>query len=245
MTKSVYFFSTCLIEHLFPKVGLDSVALLRHFEFNVVLPDYPTCCAQPAYNSGAMTDARDVARKTIDALSVENLPVIIPSASCADMIQHHYPAIFANDPAYAKKALTLAKRSHELIEFLSPHLAKTTESSEQMMGLHVSCSARRGTLSKDAWVDAATQLSENASEPMYAPECCGFGGTFSVKAPEISSQMAKDKLCELSKCGDTFVSGDCGCLMHLNGYSEKHKLPVKGVHLASRLAEHYGISHEQ
>jgi len=245
LANHVYFFSTCLVEHLFPKVGLDGVALLERFNFDVVLPSYPTCCAQPAYNSGATEQARTVAKNTIDILSEQNLPVIVPSASCADMLQHHYPILFADDPHYSDKAHNLAQRCHELVQFLSPHLNNISTDQSNALGIHISCSARRGTLSTSSWNQAAQQLSTQVCEPAYAQECCGFGGTFAVKAPEISSKMAHDKLQQLSTCGAHFVTGDCGCLMHLNTYAEKHGLKIRGEHLISALAEHYGINNEK
>ncbi|KZZ79720.1 hypothetical protein A3767_10950 [Oleiphilus sp. HI0133] len=250
MSKQVYFFSTCLVEHLFPKVGMDCVALLELAGFEVVLPEYQSCCGQPAYNSGANLEAKNVATKTIDLLSKLDIPVIVPSASCADMLVSHYPRIFASDKTYKKKAQDLAARCHEAIRFVLPHLPElpppAEESKTPNQRLHISCSARRAVDSAAAWQQAATYLSMSAEEPEYAQECCGFGGTFSVKAPEVSSAMADDKVNHLSANGvRQFVSGDCGCLMHLNGYSEKQEIKLKGSHLATALAQSYGVSYEK
>ena len=250
MSKQVYFFSTCLVEHLFPKVGMDCVALLELAQFEVVLPEYQSCCGQPAYNSGADLEAKKVAMKTIDLLSKLNIPVIVPSASCADMLASHYPKMFATDKIYKAKAKALAERCHEAISFILPHLPEPLPASKEPTGnsqthrLHVSCSARRGMDCGAAWQQAATRAKGNIEEPEYAQECCGFGGTFSVKAPEVSSAMADDKVKKLGANGiEQFVSGDCGCLMHLNGYSEKQGFELRGEHLATTLARSYGVSH--
>lgn len=250
MSKQVYFFSTCLVEHLFPKVGVDCVALLELAQFEVILPEYQSCCGQPAYNSGADVEAKKVARRTIDLLSNFNIPVIVPSASCADMLISHYPKMFASDKVYQAKSKALAERCHEAISFILPHLPEalsTTENSKhssQTQRLHISCSARRAINCSAAWHQAATRATDCSEEPEYAQECCGFGGTFSVKAPEVSSAMADDKVKKLGANDvEHFVSGDCGCLMHLNGYCEKQGLELRGEHLATTLARSYGVGY--
>jgi len=247
MTQTVCFFSTCLVEHLYPNVGMDSLALLRLCNINAVLPEFQPCCGQPAYNSGATNEAKSVARNTIDILSASGLPVVVPSASCADMICQHYPNLFIDEPAYAAKAQALSERCYELINFIADKLPQTTEQTKadtKQMRLHVSCSAARGTRSSDSWKKALSTIGLTPEEPEYAHECCGFGGTFAVKAPEISSSMAADKCQNLSKnnCSQ-FTSGDCGCLMNLNGYSEKQSLNLHGKHIATLLAQHYGVAY--
>lgn len=252
MSKQVYFFSTCLVEHLYPQVGMDCVALLELAQFDVVLPKYQSCCGQPAYNSGADLEAKNVARKTIDLLSARDIPVIVPSASCADMLIDHYPKMFASDSEYCNKAESLSKRCNEAISFVLPYLpARTAEptaclADNRKQHLHISCSARRGVKCGEAWLDAARRTIISTQEPEYPQECCGFGGTFSVKAPEVSSAMADDKVKNLSASNvSKFVSGDCGCLMHLNGYSEKQGIKLEGEHLATQLARSYGIHYDK
>lgn len=248
MSQEVYFFSTCLVEHLYPNVGIDCVSLLELADFKVILPKYQSCCGQPAYNSGATLEAKSVARKTIDLLSEREIPVIVPSASCADMLITHYPKIFNADPAYKRKAEALSRRCYEAISFMLPHLPEPSEDAtvSEKHRVHISCSARRGVDCSKAWLDASARSSHCAEEPDYAQECCGFGGTFAVKAPEVSSAMASDKVKSLSKGDITrFVSGDCGCLMHLNGYSEKQGIHLRGEHLATQLARAYGVSYAQ
>jgi L-lactate dehydrogenase complex protein LldE len=252
MSQRVYLFSTCLVEHLYPQVGMDCVALIELAGFEVVLPKYQSCCGQPAFNSGAKGEAKIVARKTIELLSEFDIPVLVPSASCADMLIRHYPEMFRSDQNYHQKALALAKRCHEAITFLLPHLPakpaseQSPDADKSEHRLHISCSAQRALKCNTAWLEASRLIKDSAGEPAYGHECCGFGGTFSVKAPEISSAMAQDKIKHLSAGQiDQFVSGDCGCLMHLNGYSEKHGIKLRGEHICNALARTYGVSNEQ
>jgi len=138
-------------------------------------------------------------------------------------------------------AKNLSERCFELIQFISPFLPSMSDEKESI-ALHVSCSARRGIKSEESWVTSLQNSGHVVEQPNYQNECCGFGGTFSVKAPEISSVMAEDKCKSLMALSPTFTSGDCGCLMHLNGYADKNKLVLKGKHIVSILAERYGVS---
>ena len=252
MNQKVYLFSTCLVEHLYPQVGMDCVALIELAGFEVVLPRYQSCCGQPGFNSGAEAEAKIVAKKTIDLLSELDIPVLIPSASCADMLIQHYPEMFRSDESYHSKSLALAKRCHEAISFLLPHLpkdlpySKSPKEGKLKHRVHISCSARRAINCRSEWLEASSLIGNCVGEPKYGQECCGFGGTFSVKAPEVSSAMAQDKVQHLSADQvQEFVTGDCGCLMHLNGFSDKQGLKLKGEHLCTELARAYGISNEQ
>ncbi len=254
MKGTVTFFSTCLVEHVYPDAGIDSVALLELCGYQVQLPAYQSCCAQPAYNSGAFNDAVAVAKTTIDLLSDNNNPVIVPSAACADMIINHYPSLLSDNERFKAKALALSDRCFELIGFISddlPSIEKqrfdalrhepVSPASSKIM-LHNSCSARRGTKTSSTWRSSLEKSGINVCEPNYAEECCGFGGTFAVKSPEISSVMADDKCKHLGDSHNHFSSGDCGCLMHLNGYAEKQGLLIRGEHIATTLARQYGIA---
>lgn len=252
MNQKVYLFSTCLVEHLYPQVGMDCVALIELAGFEIVLPKYQSCCGQPGFNSGADAEAKIVAKKTIDLLSEHDIPVLIPSASCADMLIRHYPEMFRSDKCYYEKSLALAKRCHEAISFLLPYLPKDPPYSQSTVDenfkhrVHISCSARRAINCDSAWLEASRLIGSCAGEPKYEQECCGFGGTFSVKAPEVSSAMAQDKIQHLrAEQINKFVTGDCGCLMHLNGFSDKQGIKLKGEHLCTELARAYGVSNAQ
>jgi L-lactate dehydrogenase complex protein LldE len=244
--KRVYFFSTCLIEHLYPDVGMDAVALLELCGYRCEVPSQQTCCGQPGYNSGATEASLAVAEHTLNVFSQEPLPIIVPSASCADMIKNHYPKLFRDGSPLHQQAIALASRCFEFIDFVVDKLPKPlpNDASRSAM-LHISCSARRGTKTYESWQQALDKAFDAPTiEPIDAFECCGFGGTFSLKSPAISTVMAEDKCQGLMANGnDTFYSGDCGCLMHLNSYAEKQALPIKGKHIITTLAERLGVAH--
>lgn len=239
----VYFFATCLVDLFCPEAGMDAITLLEREGIRVHFPESQTCCGQPAYTSGYAEQARAVARTQID-LFPQDWPVIVPSGSCAGMMRHHYPKLFAGDSVLQPRAEALAERVFELSEFLlrvlrvqwQDHGRPTT------VALHTSCSARRemGTheharalLGQLSGVELVTQAHES--------ECCGFGGTFSLKHPAISSAMASDKADALKASGaETFLSADCGCMLNINHTLQKRKDAFQGKHLATFLLERTG-----
>lgn len=244
-TARVYFFSTCLIEHIYPDIGFDAMSVLGLCGYDCAVPLQQTCCGQPAYNSGSINDSRAVAEHTLNIFSEEPLPLIVPSASCADMIKNQYPKLFPYGSLQHEQALDLASRCFEFIDFIAKKLPEPShELAPKQTMLHVSCSARRGIKVQKSWQLALERaFSLQSSEPEDEQECCGFGGTFSVKSPDISTVMAKDKCDALMAKGDqTFYSGDSGCLMHLNGFAEKQGMQINGKHIISALAARYGVA---
>jgi len=241
----VFFFSTCLVEHIYPDVGMDAVALLELCGYRCEVPPQQTCCGQPGYNSGATEASRAVAEHTLNVFSQEPLPIIVPSASCADMIKNHYPKLFLEGSPRHQQAIDLASRCFEFIDFIADKLPTSPPRDEPKNAmLHISCSARRGTKTYERWQQSLEYaFGAPAIEPEDAFECCGFGGTFSLKSPAISTVMAEDKCRGLMANGnETFYSGDCGCLMHLNSYAEKQALPIRGKHIITTLAERLGVA---
>lgn len=215
----VYVFGTCLIDTLFPQAGLCAMRLLRQAGVRVVYPQDQTCCGQPAFNSGYRDEARRVARAQLDALP-EDLPIVVPSASCGGMLRVHYPTLFAGTPDQGR-AEALSRRVYELSEYL----VRVLDWSPQDLGpqvrvvVHNSCSARREMGVADATLALLGRLARvEAVEPERATECCGFGGTFAVKQPEMSAAMAADKADAIAATGAEILLGqDCGCLLNLGG----------------------------
>ena len=218
----VYFFATCVVDQFFPGAGMDAITLLERQGIRVHFPEDQTCCGQPAYTSGFPDAARKVAAHQL-TLFPNDWPVVVPSGSCAGMMKHHYPTLFAADPARKAQAEALSGRIYEFTDFLVNVLGwqPQDKGSECTVVLHTSCSARRemgvhltgrqllGGLDK---VKVAQQDHES--------ECCGFGGTFSVKQPEISGAMVEDKVKALKATGaERVVSADCGCLMNILGHA--------------------------
>jgi L-lactate dehydrogenase complex protein LldE len=216
---AVYVFGTCLIDILFPQAGLCAMRLLRRAGVRVIYPQAQTCCGQPAYNSGYREEARRVARVQLAAFPLD-LPIVVPSASCGGMLRVHYPELFAGTPDQAR-AEALSRRVYELTEFLVRvlDLSVADLGPAVRVALHNSCSARREMGVADATTALLGRLTQvEVVEPERATECCGFGGTFAVKQPEISAAMTGDKADAIAATGaEILVSQDCGCLMSLGG----------------------------
>jgi L-lactate dehydrogenase complex protein LldE len=241
----VYFFATCVVDQFFPGAGMDAITLLERQGIRVHFPEEQTCCGQPAYTSGFPDEARKVAAHQL-TLFPNDWPVVVPSGSCAGMMKHHYPTLFAKDPARQAAAEKLSARIYEFTQFLVEVLNFQPEDvgGECTVVLHTSCSARREMgvhltgrrlLGDLAHVTVAQQDHES--------ECCGFGGTFSVKQPEISAAMVEDKLKALQATGaERVVSADCGCLMNILGHAAwkdqqagRSKPSLPGEHIATFL----------
>ncbi|HIC7214157.1 (Fe-S)-binding protein [Burkholderia stabilis] len=237
-----YLFATCLVDLFVPEAGLDAVRLLEREGLTVHYPRGQSCCGQPAYSSGNPDEARRVAAAQLD-LFAEPWPVIVPSGSCAGMIRHHWPALFADDPVHGPKARAIAERTYELAEFLVHVLdvrldtAVASAGHDERVVLHTSCAARRemGTrVHGVALVDALPGVTRIEHE--RESECCGFGGTFSLKHPDISGAMVRDKVASACATGcDRLVSADCGCLLNIGHAAAKAGEPLPVEHLASFL----------
>jgi L-lactate dehydrogenase complex protein LldE len=238
-----YVFGTCLIDTLFPQAGLCAMRLLRRAGLRVIYPQGQTCCGQPAYNSGYREEARRVARVQLDAFP-QDLPIVVPSGSCAGMLRLHYRELFAGTPDQSR-AEALSRRVYELAEFLHRVLRLSPEDlgPPVRVALHNSCSARREMGVAGAATALLARLARvETVEPDRATECCGFGGTFAVKQPEISAAMTGDKADAIAATGaEVLVSQDCGCLMSLGGtFARRAALAGSGprvMHIAAFLWE--------
>ncbi|MCC5859601.1 MAG: (Fe-S)-binding protein [Ectothiorhodospiraceae bacterium] len=233
----VYFFGTCLVDLFYPRAGVAGIRLLEREGITVHFPQNQTCCGQPAYTSGYHDQARQVATVQLD-LFPEPWPIVVPSGSCGGMLRHHYPALFSGT-AHEEKARDIAGRTWELTEFLL-HVcgARYTDQGPPVtVALHTSCSARREMAIGDAGRRLLAQLGNvTVVEQDREEECCGFGGTFAVRHPEISAAMVSDKVDSIVAAGaEQFASTDCGCLMNIAGHAEKTGKPLAGEHLAGFL----------
>ena len=234
----VALFVTCLVDLFRPSVGFAAVRLLERLGAEVVVPPAQTCCGQPAYNSGDFETARAIARQVVAAFDgFEH--VVVPSGSCAGMLVKHYPELFRDEPETLARAQRLAARTRELSAFLA-ELGGAGSIDARFAGkvaLHDSCSARR-----ELGIHAAprTQLDALGAERVDlkdAEVCCGFGGTFCVKYPDISARMVSDKAQAVIASGaKVLVSGDLGCLMNIAGRLARMDSTVRVYHLAELLA---------
>ena len=236
----VILFGTCVVDLFFPEAGLDAIRLLEREGIRVHFPDEQSCCGQPAWTSGYVNEAREVARAQLNLLD-NGLPVVVPSGSCAGMFRQHYREVFAEEPDTLKRVEDLAERTFELTEFLL-HVCKVDWQDlgqHTQIALHTSCSARR---EMNTHLHARELLGKLANverlDHDHESECCGFGGTFSVRMPEVSGAMVLDKTRSLRESGAAeMVTADGGCLLNINGSLEKQKQTFRGRHLASFLWE--------
>lgn len=237
--ERAYFFATCLIDLLYPKAGLAGMQLIRRAGVEVIFPEDQTCCGQPAFNSGYRDEALAVARAQL-AYFKRDIPVVVPSGSCAGMIKAHWPELFAGEPDEAQ-ALAVAGRTHELTEFLVDVLnIQLADLGEPVkIAVHTSCSARREMGVADRIQTLLAQLDkvEVLTQDREA-ECCGFGGTFAVKQADIAGAMVKDKTDALRATGaQRVISQDCGCLMNIGGAFEHQGDGPATQHVAEFLLE--------
>jgi L-lactate dehydrogenase complex protein LldE len=237
--RTVYYYGTCLVDLFFPEAGISGIRLLQREGVRVVFPRGQTCCGQPAYNSGYHDEARSVALAQIK-LFPEPYPIVVPSGSCAGMMKRHYPALFEGDPFHAE-AVAFASRVVELTQFLCDVLeVRLVDRGEKArVAWHPSCHALREAGVEDVPLRLLEQL-RNVELVRLAREreCCGFGGTFAVRHPEISEAMVDDKAGDVVSTGaSTLLSGDGGCLLNIAGRLEARGEGVESRHLAEFLWE--------
>lgn len=232
-------FVTCLIDLLRPSVGFAAIKLLEAGGARVEVPPAQTCCGQPAFNSGHRADAMAIARQVVDTFERYDY-VVAPSGSCAGMIRRHYPELLAADPAYGPRAAALAAKSFELTSFLADvlRLGALDARFDGTVAYHDSCSSLRelGVASAPRRLLAMVEglkLVELADREV----CCGFGGTFSVKYPDISRAILEQKLRAIRESGARCVlAGDLGCLMQIAGGLARERSSVEARHVAEVLA---------
>jgi L-lactate dehydrogenase complex protein LldE len=232
-------FVTCLADLMRPSVAFAAVKLLEDAGCMVEVPAAQTCCGQPALNSGDNADARAIARQVIKAFAGFDA-VVGPSGSCMGTLRHDYPALFANEPEWRARAEDLARRSHELLSFLVDVLKieRVDARYDGKVTYHDSCAGLRemGVREQPRKLLASVKGLELV-EMSGTEECCGFGGTFCVKYPEISTKMVDDKIANIQASGaGTVLGGDLGCLLNIGGRIRRRGLPVRVIHTAEVLA---------
>jgi len=237
--ETVYFFGTCLMDAIYPDAGLAAIRLLRREGLSVLFPQGQSCCGQPAYNAGFAGEARAVARKQLEEFP-KPYPIVVPSGSCAGMMKHHYPELFAGTPE-EDAARAFSDRVYELFEFLVRVLDVRLEDRGEPVTItwHSSCHALR---EMGVVPYAKTLIGQLKNVSLVAlereTECCGFGGTFAVKQPALSAAMVADKVADISRTGASkVVAGDCGCLMNITGAMAHSGARIAGQHLAEFLWE--------
>ncbi len=235
----VALFVTCLVDMHRPTVGFAAIRLLERAGCQVEVPRAQTCCGQPAYNSGDRATAREIARQVLEAFEGYDY-VVVPSGSCAGMLSKHLPHLFEDDPNTLKRVEAMAGRTYELIDLLTGVLGvhRVEASYAGKVTYHDSCSGLRELGIKEQPRMLLNSVEGVSIMEMAEPEiCCGFGGTFCVKYPEISVRMVDDKCKDIVASGaDTLLAGDMGCLLNMAGRLERLGSTVKVRHVAEVLA---------
>ena len=244
--RRVQLFVTCLVDRLFPDTGSAVVQTLERLGVEVSCPPNQTCCGQPAFNAGALDDARAMARHTIDVLSASPDPVVVPSGSCGDMMIHQYEALLADDPIYGPRAHALSARTFEFTRYLVEELGVTDvgASCPGSLTYHACCHGLRGLDVRDQPIALLDAVSGAERRPLPEHDvCCGFGGLFAVKMSAISSAMLDRKLDAIEKtAAQTVVVTDVSCGMHMAGGLHRRGSAVRVRHIADVLAEQRGPS---
>lgn len=238
---TVQLFVTCLVDAFFPNVGVATVKLLERAGCAVEFPADQTCCGQPAFNAGHNEEAGRMVRHILDVLDTTEGPIVLPSGSCAEMMMHHAPDLMKGDDGYRDKAQRVAARIQELMQFLSKRAGDVGADSdfEGTMTYHPSCHGLRGLGLRDEPSTLLERVPGAVCVPLPdAEECCGFGGMFAVKMPDVSGAILDTKLDNVEASGaDYLVGGDVSCLMHMGGGLRRRGAPIEIRHVAEVLAE--------
>ncbi|HWQ55248.1 MAG TPA: (Fe-S)-binding protein [Bryobacteraceae bacterium] len=232
-------FVTCIVDQLFPKVGMAMAGVLERIGCQVTFPEAQTCCGQPAFNTGYRAEAAQVARHFLSVFRDAEY-VVIPSGSCCSMITQHYQELFRKEPETLAAVEALRPRVWEFSKFLL-EVAKVEDVGahlDEVVTFHDSCHGLRELRIKDGPRRLLSHVRGLELREMdAAEECCGFGGTFSVKFPEVSGGMAQVKLDSIARTGaGTVVGIDASCLMQIKGAASRAGLPLRAMHLAEVLA---------
>ncbi|MFZ0240190.1 MAG: (Fe-S)-binding protein [Desulfobacterales bacterium] len=238
--KKVTLFVQCLVDSLYPEVGEAMLKIFRRLNLAVDCPTEQTCCGQPAFNSGYRRDARIAAERFIRIFE-EAEAIVCPSGSCVHMVRRHYPDLFRDSPDWRRRAAAVGEKTFELTQFLVDVL-KVEDLGARFNGLitlHDSCQALRGlAISAQPRRLIAKIAGAEFVEMPDSDRCCGFGGSFAVKYPEISTAMVDDKVRDIIATKADVVTGvDVSCLMNIQGRLSRLASPVRVLHIAQLLAE--------
>lgn len=236
---TVQLFVTCLVDTFHPETAEAIISIFQRLGVNVDFPQGQTCCGQPQFNAGLRIDARQLAEHMIRTFENADGDIVSPSGSCVHMIRHNYPELFADDPDWLPRALSLGRRTFEFTEYLVDVLDVSDVGAhwDGILTYHPSCHLSRGLN-----IDRQTRtLLDNVRGAKFvelpeAEDCCGFGGIFSVTHPELSAEFLKRKIDNLEKTqSPTMVVADTGCIMHIAGGLHRQGKSQRVVHIAEVL----------
>jgi len=238
--KPVSLFVTCMVDALYPPIGIGVVRILDRLGVPVRFPLGQTCCGQPAFNSGFRADAAAVARQFLRAFADADV-IVTPSGSCATMVRHYYPELFAGDPEWRDRAAWAAAITWEFTEYLVDGLGVTDLGAAlppTRVAFHDACHGLRELgLKRQARALVERMAGVTIVEAAGSEQCCGFGGLFAVKMAAVSSAMLKEKLASIEAAeADVIVTGDASCMTQINGGLARRGSPRRAVHVAEFLA---------
>lgn len=238
----IQLFIPCYIDQLYPETGFNTIKVLEKAGCKVHYNSNQTCCGQPAFNSGYWKEATSLAEKFLTDFQPE-MPVVSPSGSCSSYVIHHYHKLLTDKPEMLSRHEKMKDKIYELSDFLVNKLKIEYLGAKfpHKVTFHDSCSALREYGIKDEPRKLLAQVEGLELIEMEECEtCCGFGGTFAVKNKSISVAMAEKKVLNALATGAEYIiSTEASCLMNINGFIAKHKLPIKGIHLADILSAGY------
>ncbi|MCV9952587.1 (Fe-S)-binding protein [Paenibacillus sp. BT-177] len=239
----VSLFITCLSDAIYPKVGEAMARLLARYGVELEFPKVQTCCGQPSYNSGYWDETRAAAKTILKAFNDSDF-VVAPSGSCTYMI-HHYPELFKDEPKWLDSARRLEQKTYEFTQFMVQVLGVTDvgASFPHTVTYHPSCHGTRLLGVKEEPMKLLGSVKGLQLVPLpFAEDCCGFGGTFAVKMPDISGAMVTEKVDHIRETeAEVLVGLDMACLMNIAGNLRYREDPVRVMHLAELLYE--GVKH--
>jgi L-lactate dehydrogenase complex protein LldE len=240
----IQLFITCLVDSFYPKTGEAIVDIFHRLGLGVDFARDQTCCGQPSFNAGLRAEARPIAEHMIQVFEKTTGDIVMPSGSCAHMLKHGYPELFADDPVWLERAQALGKRVFEFTEYLVDQLG-VTDLGAQWNGTltyHPSCHLSRGMgIDRQPRALLANVKGATIVDLLQQEECCGFGGIFSMEHPELSAEWLKRKINNLEKTeSPTLVVAEAGCLMHIAGGLHRQKKTQRVVHIAEVLVNRGG-----
>jgi L-lactate dehydrogenase complex protein LldE len=237
-------FATCIVDQFYPEVGESTARVLEKLGVDLDFPSKQTCCGQPAFNSGFWNDAKPLAKRFLEVFEGDRY-VVAPSGSCVSMVRVYYEQLLRDDPELRARAQAVSSRVYEFTEFIVDVLGVTdvpavnASAGRKRVTYHGSCHAKRelGVDSQPRALLASLPGVETVEMP-GSEVCCGFGGTFAVKYPEISGAMLNDKIEGIRATNaESVVACDMGCLMHIGGGMDRQDVPVKATHISQLIDE--------
>lgn len=243
--KRVSLFVTCIVDMIYPQTGMSTVEILEKLGVKVDFPEGQTCCGQMGFNAGYRDDAKAVAKHFLEAFKDADV-IVAPSGSCVTMVRHFYPQLFEDDPQYREQMERIASITWELTEFLVDGLGVTDVGTvlerPVKATLHDACHGLRGlNLAQQPRALLKNVKNLEFVELNGADQCCGFGGLFAIKMPDISGAMLNDKIKNIEASqADFVVTCDTSCMTQMNGGLSRQKVKRRVVHIADVLAGHVG-----